>query len=59
MPRMAQSAYLQVLNGNPNNKTKKELNKRLKNEKKLSVSADNMKPPAWLTTGACCRCVAR
>lgn len=52
MPRTAQSSYLQLLNGNPNNKTKKELYKRTKNEKRLQVSAVNMSPPAWLASGA-------
>lgn len=52
MPRQAQSALLQILNGNPNNKTKKELNKRLKNEKSLLVSAKNIVPPAWLNATA-------
>lgn len=52
MPRQAQSAMLSILNGNPNNKTKKELHKRIKNEKKLSVSAKDVVPPSWLSTGA-------
>lgn len=52
MPRQAQSAYLQVLNGNPNNRTKKELAKRTKNEKRMEVSNENMNPPSWLSTGA-------
>lgn len=52
MPRQAQSAYLQMLNGNPNNKTKKELAKRTKNEKRMEVSNENMTPPSWLSTGA-------
>lgn len=41
-----------MLNGNPNNKTKKELAKRTKNEKRMEVSNENMTPPAWLSTGA-------
>ncbi len=52
MPRTAQSAYLHLLQGNPNRKTKKELKKREKNEKKLAVSAENINPPTWLSTGA-------
>lgn len=52
MPRTAQSAYMQMLEGNPNNKTKKELSKRVKNEQKLAVSAENMIAPTWLSTGA-------
>lgn len=34
MPRKAQSAALHILNGNPNNKAKKELRKREKKRKK-------------------------
>lgn len=52
MPRQAQSAYLQILNGNPNNITKKELSKRTKNEKRMLFSTENMEPPVWLSTGA-------
>ncbi len=52
MPRHAQSAMLSILNGNPNNKTKKELHKRIKNEKKFAVSAKDVVPPSWLSTGA-------
>lgn len=52
MPRKALSAVQQIMNGNPNNKPKKELNKRLKNEKKLNFGAENLKPPAWLNAGA-------
>ncbi|MCW1002655.1 phage terminase small subunit P27 family, partial [Streptococcus anginosus] len=48
MPRSAQSALLQVLEGNPNNKTKKELKKRQKAEKEMLVSAENMTSPSWL-----------
>ena len=52
MPRTAQSAMLHLIEGNPNNKTKKELHKRLKNEREMAVSAKNMDAPAWLSTGA-------
>ena len=52
MPRQAQSAYLQILSGNPNRKTKKEINKRRKNEEMLAVSAENINPPTWLSSGA-------
>nr|WP_321315019.1 phage terminase small subunit P27 family [uncultured Ligilactobacillus sp.] len=52
MPRQAQSAYLQILNGNPNNRTKKELSKRTKNEKRMAFSNENMNPPTWLSGGA-------
>lgn len=52
MPRSAQSAYLQILEGNPNNKPKKELHKRLKNEKKLNFGTENLVPPNWLSSGA-------
>ena len=49
MPQNAKSALIHVLEGNPNNKTKKELHKRQKNEEKLALPRDNLKPPAWLT----------
>lgn len=52
MPRQAQSAIIHILEGNPNRKTKKELKKREKGEKRLAVSAENIDPPAWLTPGA-------
>lgn len=52
MPRTAQSAMIHILEGNPNNKTKKELSKRLKNEKSLELSSDNIVPPSWLDSGA-------
>lgn len=51
MPQVAKSALLHVLEGNPNNKTKKELYKREKNEKKLKVSSENMVAPSWLSAG--------
>lgn len=52
MARRAQSATLQVLEGNPNNKTKKELKKRIKNEKKLDFGTDKLTPPNWLSKSA-------
>lgn len=52
MPRHAQSALLSIVNGNPNNKTKKELHTRLKNEQRLAVSNKNIDPPSWLSSGA-------
>ena len=52
MPQVAKSALLHIVEGNPNNKTKKELYRREKNEKKLAVAAENIDPPAWLTPGA-------
>ncbi|VTZ90392.1 phage terminase small subunit P27 family [Limosilactobacillus mucosae] len=52
MPRTAQSAYLHVLQGNPNNKTKKELSRRIHNEERMQVSAENMKPPFGISAGA-------
>jgi len=53
LPQNAKSALLHVLEGNPNNKTKKELHKRQKNEEKLSLPRDKLEPPTWLTaTGA-------
>ena len=52
MPRQASSAIVQILHGNPNRRTKEQLQKRVKNEKKLQFSSDNLKPPSWLSTGA-------
>lgn len=52
MPRTAQSAMIHILEGNPNNKTKKELYRRQKNESKLSVSNKSILAPPWLSTGA-------
>lgn len=43
MPRKAQSAALHILNGNPNNKAKKELRKRAKNEKKLNFGSEKLR----------------
>lgn len=50
MPQNAKSAYIHLLEGNPNNKTKKELNKRLKNEEKMKLSDDQLVAPSWLST---------
>lgn len=52
MPRTAKSAALHLLEGNPNNKTKKELFKRKKNEEKLAIESDKIIAPSWLDTGA-------
>lgn len=52
MPRTAQSAMIHILEGNPNNKTKKELYRRQNNEAKLAVSNKNIVAPPWLSTGA-------
>lgn len=52
VPQKAKSVALHLMEGNPNNKTKKELYKRQKNEKKLAISAAHIDPPTWLSTGA-------
>lgn len=52
MPQTAKNVLQLVANGNYNHKTKDELKRRAKNEKKLQVSSDNMKPPSFLDTGA-------
>ncbi|TGA95622.1 phage terminase small subunit P27 family [Sporolactobacillus shoreae] len=52
MPTPAKSAMLQLIQGNPNRRTKEQLNKRVENEKKLQMRAENVKPPAWLPTAA-------
>ncbi|GAX06954.1 phage-related terminase-small subunit [Secundilactobacillus pentosiphilus] len=52
MPQVAKSAMIHLLEGNPNNLTKKELHKRSENEKKLQIASNHIDPPAWLSTGA-------
>ncbi|WP_125711759.1 phage terminase small subunit P27 family [Companilactobacillus kedongensis] len=53
MPQNAKSALIHIYEGNPNNKSKKELYKRKNNEEKLSLPNDDLNPPTWLTaTGA-------
>lgn len=49
MPQTAKSALSHIIEGNPNNKTKKELFKRKKNEEKLTLTRDNLNPPLWLS----------
>lgn len=43
---------LQIVNGNTARMTKAEAQRRQDNENKLKVSAENITPPAWLSTGA-------
>lgn len=52
MPQHAKSAALHILEGNPNNLTKKELYRRKKNEDSLQISAAHISPPAWLSVSA-------
>lgn len=53
MPQTAKSSLIHIMEGNPNNITKKELHKRKKNEEKLTLPRDKLIPPSWLTaTGA-------
>lgn len=52
MPQRAKDIALSLINGNPNNKTKKDLYKRKKNKQRLQLSADNLTPPGWLNSGA-------
>lgn len=53
MPQTAKSSLIHLMEGNPNNITKKELHKRKKNEDKLTLPRDKLIPPKWLTaTGA-------
>lgn len=53
MPQTAKSSLIHLMEGNPNNITKKELHKRKKNEDKLTLPRDKLIPPSWLTaTGA-------
>jgi P27 family predicted phage terminase small subunit len=48
MARRAKPANLHVLEGNPNRLTKKELEDRLKAEKRLKGKKDKLKPPKHL-----------
>lgn len=48
MARSAQPADLHILQGNPNNRTKKELYSRKKHEDQLTVGKDKINPPEWL-----------
>ncbi len=48
MPQPAKSAKLQLLNGNPNKKNTSELKKRAKQEDRLKMKTDKIKPPSWL-----------
>lgn len=54
MPTPAKSAMLQLIQGNPNRRTKEQLNRRADNEKKLQMRAlaENIKPPSWLPSMA-------
>lgn len=54
MPTPAKSAMLQLIQGNPNRRTKEQLNRRAENEKKLQMQAlaENIKPPSWLPSMA-------
>lgn len=52
MPNPAKSIKLQLLDGNKNHRTKKEIEKRVKNEEKLKIGHDNVKPPPWLDATA-------
>ncbi|AAK79859.1 P27 family predicted phage terminase small subunit [Clostridium acetobutylicum] len=48
MPNPAKPIGLQLLHGNKNHRTKDEIEKRLKNEERLKIGHDNIKPPSWL-----------
>ncbi|MCH4175898.1 MAG: phage terminase small subunit P27 family [Streptococcaceae bacterium] len=48
MPRPAKSAKLQLLEGNPNKNSKKELQKRAEIEERLHMKTDKIRPPTWL-----------
>lgn len=52
MPRKAKSAIIQLMEQNPNRKTKEELHKRAKNEEKLNFGTDKLVPPNWLKSDA-------
>ncbi|PNP87445.1 terminase [Listeria newyorkensis] len=48
MPTPAKSIGLQLIDGNKNHRTKEEIDKRIKNENRLKMSAENIHPPSWL-----------
>ncbi len=48
----AKSARLSLVNGNKSRYVKAELEKRAKNEEKMKMRADNVKPPEWLSATA-------
>ncbi|RHW46090.1 phage terminase small subunit P27 family [Bombilactobacillus bombi] len=52
MPQKPKDIALSLIQGNPNNITKKELKKRKNNKQKLQLSADHLTPPNWLNSGA-------
>ena len=52
MAMPAKSARLSLVNGNKSRYVKAELEKRAKNEEKMKMRADNVKPPEWLSATA-------
>lgn len=52
MPTPATSAKLQLLQGNPNKRNVEELKKRVEQEERMKMSADNIIPPSWLDSTA-------
>ena len=48
MGRKAKPVDLQLVQGNPNRRTKKELHARKQAEEKLKPNSDRVKPPGWL-----------
>jgi P27 family predicted phage terminase small subunit len=52
MPMPAKSAKLTLLEGNKSRYVKKELEKRIENEEKLKMSAENVVAPSWLDSTA-------
>ena len=48
MAKKAKPIDLQVVQGNPNRRTKKEIHDRKEAEEKLKPKSDRVKPPTWL-----------
>ncbi|CBI41971.1 P27 family phage terminase small subunit [Bacillus amyloliquefaciens DSM 7] len=48
----AKSAKLTLLDGNKSRYTKAELEKRIENEEKMKMRAENIEPPSWLSATA-------
>ena len=52
MAMPAKSAKLTLLDGNKSRYTKAELEKRIENEEKMKMRAENIEPPSWLSATA-------
>lgn len=52
MAAPAQSAKLQLLQGNPGKRNTEELKRRAEQEERMKMSADHVVPPSWLSKTA-------